>query len=109
MYLQEERDVPKYVAELYTVIGKVGEGTYGNVFLAHKKTKDNKILAIKTFKSGKVRNNLSRERDLDIDLGTVSRGIKLYPQSIQFCCSKLRVLKNIGESNQLEVSWLARV
>ena len=56
--MQEERDVPKYVSDLYNVIGKVGEGTYGNVFLAATKTKASKILAIKTFKTGKVSNVL---------------------------------------------------
>ena len=54
IYAQEERDIPKYVSAIYNVIGKVGEGTYGNVYLAHSKTQQSKILAVKTFKTSKV-------------------------------------------------------
>lgn len=39
--------------ELYDVIGKIGEGTYGLVFLAKIKSNRSKSIAIKKFKQPK--------------------------------------------------------
>lgn len=38
----------------FEIIGKVGEGTYGVVYLARPHNNRSKLLAIKTFKPGKV-------------------------------------------------------
>ena len=39
----------------YEVIGKIGEGTYGVVYLARSRGARSRLLAVKTFKPGKVR------------------------------------------------------
>ncbi len=46
--------VPAYLSEHYTVIDKIGEGTYGVVYMAKTKDQHPRMLAIKTFKPGKV-------------------------------------------------------
>ena len=51
---QVSEEVPSYLSSLYNISGKVGEGTYGVVYLAHTKDPHRKLLAIKTFKPGKV-------------------------------------------------------
>ncbi len=38
----------------YEVIGKIGEGTYGVVYLARSRGARSRLLAVKTFKPGKV-------------------------------------------------------
>jgi cyclin-dependent kinase 8/11 len=40
-------------ARRYDIIGRVGEGTYGIVYLARLKTQRNRLFAIKTFKAAK--------------------------------------------------------
>ena len=37
------------------MIGKIGEGTYGVVYLARSRGARSRLLAVKTFKPGKVR------------------------------------------------------
>lgn len=46
--------VPAYLSDIYDINGKVGEGTYGVVYLAYTKEPLRRLLAIKTFKPGKV-------------------------------------------------------
>ena len=46
--------MPAYLAAQYDVIGKIGEGTYGEVYQAHSREAVPRLLAIKTFKPGKV-------------------------------------------------------
>lgn len=43
-----------YLHSFYDIIGKIGEGTYGVVYLARSKEGRSKMLAVKTFKPGKV-------------------------------------------------------
>ena len=52
--MQAHEEVPEYLYNLYNVKGKIGEGTYGVVYLASPKDRLQKLLAIKTFKPGKV-------------------------------------------------------
>jgi len=47
--------VPAYVAQLFDVVGKIGEGTYGVVYLAKSREPRPCLLAVKTFKPGKAR------------------------------------------------------
>ncbi len=47
--------VPAYLQPFYEILGKIGEGTYGVVFLARVRGEtEPRMLAIKTFKPGKV-------------------------------------------------------
>ena len=52
--MQAVEEVPAYLSVLYDVKGKVGEGTYGLVYLANTRDPQKKLIAIKTFKPGKV-------------------------------------------------------
>jgi hypothetical protein len=52
--MQAIEEVPAYLSVLYDVKGKVGEGTYGLVYLANTRDPKRKLIAIKTFKPGKV-------------------------------------------------------
>jgi len=52
--MQAVEEVPAYLSFLYDVKGKVGEGTYGLVYLANTRDPQRKLIAIKTFKPGKV-------------------------------------------------------
>ena len=54
MHVQGSEEVPEYLRGLYHVRGKIGEGTYGVVYLVNPKDHQRKLLAIKTFKPGKV-------------------------------------------------------
>ena len=47
--------VPADVARLFDVVGKIGEGTYGVVYLARSRAPQPCLLAVKTFKPGKAR------------------------------------------------------
>ena len=47
--------IPAYLSKWYEVIGKIGEGTYGVVYLARSRGARSRLLAVKTFKPGKVR------------------------------------------------------
>ena len=47
--------MPADVARLFDVVGKIGEGTYGVVYLARSRAPQPCLLAVKTFKPGKVR------------------------------------------------------
>ena len=47
--------IPAYLSQWYEVIGKIGEGTYGVVYLARSRGARSRLLAVKTFKPGKVR------------------------------------------------------
>lgn len=60
--MQASEEVPEYIQKLYNVRGKVGEGTYGVVYLASPKENQRKLLAIKTFKPGKVDHHLAAGR-----------------------------------------------
>ncbi|KAK9856142.1 hypothetical protein WJX84_012189 [Apatococcus fuscideae] len=52
--IQPAPAVPAYLQPFYEVLGKIGEGTYGVVFLARVRgEKEPRMLAIKTFKPGK--------------------------------------------------------
>ena len=51
------------MARLLDVVGKIGEGTYGVVYLARSRTPQPCLLAVKTFKPGKV---LAREARSDL-------------------------------------------
>ncbi|BDA40576.1 Cyclin-dependent kinase E-1 [Coccomyxa sp. Obi] len=51
--------VPAYLSEHYTVIDKIGEGTYGVVYMAKTKDQHPRMLAIKTFKPGKEGDGIS--------------------------------------------------
>ena len=42
------------MARLFDVVGKIGEGTYGVVYLARSRAPQPCLLAVKTFKPGKV-------------------------------------------------------
>ena len=50
-----QQPVPAYVAQLFDVVGKIGEGTYGVVYLAKSREPRPCLLAVKTFKPGKAR------------------------------------------------------
>ena len=43
------------MAKLFDVVGKIGEGTYGVVYLARSREPRPCLLAVKTFKPGKAR------------------------------------------------------
>lgn len=58
--MQAAEEVPAYLLRIYNVKGKIGEGTYGVVYLGNPKDQPKRLLAIKTFKPGKV-------RSLDVD------------------------------------------
>lgn len=48
--------VPAYLTKFYDVVAKIGEGTYGVVYLARSKhAQHDRLLAVKTFKTGRVR------------------------------------------------------
>ena len=47
--------MPSTLAKQYEVLGKVGEGTYGEVYKARAHSSPGTLLAIKTFKAGKAR------------------------------------------------------
>ncbi len=49
-----QQPVPAYVAKLFDVVGKIGEGTYGVVYLARSREPRPSLLAVKTFKPGKA-------------------------------------------------------
>ena len=51
--IQPAPAVPVYLQPFYEILGKIGEGTYGVVFLARVRGEP-RMLAIKTFKPGKV-------------------------------------------------------
>ena len=46
--------MPAYLSSRYDVVGKIGEGTYGEVYQARTREAVPRLLAIKTFKPGKV-------------------------------------------------------
>jgi serine/threonine protein kinase len=45
---------PTYLDGFFDMVGKIGEGTYGVVYLARSREAHPRLLAIKTFKPGKV-------------------------------------------------------
>ena len=45
------------------MIGKIGEGTYGVVYLARSRGARSRLLAVKTFKPGKVRPSAGGEQN----------------------------------------------
>jgi hypothetical protein len=45
---------PTYLDGFFDMVGKIGEGTYGVVYLARSREVHPRLLAIKTFKPGKV-------------------------------------------------------
>ncbi|KAK9822475.1 hypothetical protein WJX81_008266 [Elliptochloris bilobata] len=51
--------VPAYVMKLFDVVGKIGEGTYGVVYLARSRGPHPCLLAVKTFKPGKEGDGVS--------------------------------------------------
>ncbi len=60
------------MARLFDVVGKIGEGTYGVVYLARSRAPQPCLLAVKTFKPGKV---LAQDR----------RVVSLSVASVCFC------------------------
>eukprot|EP00884_Botryococcus_braunii_P016065 jgi/Botrbrau1/3141/Bobra.0070s0109.2 len=51
--------VASYLEAFYDVVGKIGEGTYGVVYLARSREPRPRMLAIKTFKPGKEGDGIS--------------------------------------------------
>ncbi|EIE26773.1 kinase-like protein, partial [Coccomyxa subellipsoidea C-169] len=50
---------PSYLSQHYVIIDKIGEGTYGVVYLARTKDQHSRMVAIKTFKPGKEGDGIS--------------------------------------------------
>ncbi len=52
--LQAPGGTAQALSAKYDLLGRIGEGTYGVVYLATSKTGDKRLYAIKTFKTGRV-------------------------------------------------------
>lgn len=65
-----QQPVPAYVAKLFDVVGKIGEGTYGVVYLARSREPRPSLLAVKTFKPGKACPGARTEPSTQLPLDT---------------------------------------
>lgn len=82
------------ILQLFDITGRVGEGTYGVVYLARAHSNRSKLLAIKTFKAGKVSHN-----------GMSIKSKKEHPLSSSCCCCcstspNLRIVASVHRLTQ---------
>ena len=105
--------MPAYLSELYSISGKVGEGTYGVVYLAYSRDSQRRLLAIKTFKPGKVQQLNPSHLHVTFTTAIVQLVDQARPLTLGECsygiCSTVKVASAVQEGDGISPTAIREI